>query len=685
MKSRYTAWIIAMLVGAWTILVLSHFFQNFPLIHLPEILLNGAAIGILVLFFTAVGRRVLRYLPVAFPSFAEECCVSFGLGTGIIIGVLILLAAIGLVYKLLIVLVMLGLAALVYGEAKAICLRGYAAWSKDSFRSLSGVEVVWLLLMGVAAAITFLAAATPPYFFDALVYHLAVPQRYLLHHGFQYLPYHHFSNFPMNLGMLFLVGLSLSGGILAKLISWMFAPMTAIAIYSFAISRWGRQVALAAAAICFLVPGVLILSTLTAIDLGVMFYSFLSFTALLSWFSTRQRSWFVLAGVFCSLAVGSKYTALVTTLLPLLLILGVHELLTHTPRVWAGVRATILLGVIVLVGMSPWLIKNTLYTGNPVYPLFNSLIGTKVSHEYTYYEQKLSRTNPLYALLQDENADGSRWAEIGEVSLSALKAPWTVTMTTTRAAGKTGVLFLLCLPWVLLIKKMDTFSRYLLALGVCAFWLWVILLPQTALRYVFQMFPPFSLVTAYVLWQLPVSERQKTLISGGIGLLLIYHLCFLGGALTTLRPFTYLFSNQSQEEFLVDHGVTYYPAIQYINYETLPDAKILYVGEIRGYYCERDFLLATDAYRVDEAIILRQLIVESESVPEVVEKLRDRGITHLLMNLAEMARFAKNDLKRESYFGFPTAQDQQRLERLLSPQYVRLLVSQHQVNVYELR
>ena len=125
--------------------------------------------------------------------------------------------------------------------------------------------------------------------------------------------------------MLFMVGMSFSGGMLAKLLSWSFAPITALAVYGFTKSRWGCRMGLLAAAILFLVPGVLILSTLTSVDLGVMFYSFLSFSALLSWFSSRQKSWLILAGIFCGLAMGTKYTALLLTFGSICIILVCHD------------------------------------------------------------------------------------------------------------------------------------------------------------------------------------------------------------------------------------------------------------------------------------------------------------------------------------------------------------------------
>ena len=267
--------------------------------------------------------------------------------------------------------------------------------------------------------------------------------------------------------------------------------------------------------------------------------------------------------------------------------------------------------------------------------------------------------------------------------MSYLKAPWTVTMKTSRAAGKTGIVFLLCLPGLFLVKNKDSTIRYLLVIAGCSFWLWVLLLPNDALRYVFQMFPPLSIVTAYILWHIPIPSQRKKYISGGVALLLLYHLLLLFGATHVLQPFTYLFSNQSKEDFLLHHGVAYYPVIQYVNLETPKDSKILFVPEIRGYYCERDYFIATNAPYDKHAIILRQLIIDSQSVEEVIEKLYRMGITHILFNLSEMRRFMGEESPRDLFFGFETEEEHKIFQRLFSPQFLRLLITQNQVNLYE--
>lgn len=674
MKSGYKPGIKALFFSGWTILVLWRFFFHFPIAHLVEIALNGLALVILLVFFAALGRRGLSYFHVQFTSFAEKWCFSLGIGSGIVIFLMIGLAALGLLYEVLIVFLILVLGLLVYKDARSFCIEGGEVFSKISLRKKPGADIVWIFFLGITCVTTFLAAATPPFFYDALVYHLAVPHKYLLQHGFHYLPHQHFSNFPMNLGMLFLVGMSFSGGMLAKLISWSFAPMTAVAVYGFTKSRWGSREALSASVITFLVPGVLIVATLTSVDLGVMFYAFLSFAALLSWFESRQKHWFVLSGIFCSLAVGTKYTAIVTMFFPLGITLLIHEWLRNKSSFRAGVQKIILLGLIVLCGTSPWLIKNSAYTGNPLYPFFNAVFNSQGSQMIDYGEY-LSRDHSLFPR-------GQPWFDF---IIQALKAPWTVTMTTNGAAGKTGVVFLLCLPGVLFLKKVRGTTKYLLVIAGSSFWCWVFLLPRT-LRYVFPMFPPLGVVTADILWHIPVSPRVRKIILSGISVLLIYHLMlFLSEEIWILRPFTYLFGNQSQEEFLLDHGVEYYPVIQYVNREIPENSKILFVGESRGYYCERDYLLYTVIVGIDDnELILRRLIVESQNTKEVIQKLHQMKITHILLNKSEMRRFTRTYLSRDSFFGFQTEKDRNIFRELFSSQHLRLLTSKYNVDIYEI-
>ncbi len=665
MQNRYKIRIIIFLFSGWALFVIWNFFGSFPFFNLPAILLNGAMLLILLLFFTALGKRIFHILNISFASFSEECSFSFGLGSGIIIFLVIGLAAIGLLYKGLLVAVVLGLYGLVYNEARSLCRQGCQACGSIFIKKKTFEAKVCFLFIGLATIVTFLAAATPPFFYDALVYHLALPHKYLLRHGFHALPYFHPSAYPANLGMLFAVALSFSGGMLAKLFSWCFVPMTVVSVYAFAKSRWGNHVAIISATITMLTPAVLIISTLTTVDTGVMFYSSLSFFALVSWFTHRQKHWLFFSSLFCSLAVGTKYTAIVTTGMPLAFFLCIHEYFLQKQSLLHTLRKVAIVIGIIICGASPWLIKNIMYVGNPLHPLFHSFFSQKAPvAEY----QKLQH---------DEASQIAQWFDFFK---RCLKAPWTTTMTAADAGGKTGVLFLLFFPCVFLINKLDMPLKYLIAISGFSFFLWFVLLPRV-LRYAFPVFPLFSVVTAYLCWHISTSDRLRRWIFGGISLMFLYHMLLFGAEEAKLQAFTYLFGNKLQKEFLLEHGVTQYPIFEYINSETPLDSKILFVAELRGFYCNRDYLVHHVIENDNDA--LRNLILESQNIAELIRKLRERGITHILVSESEMQRFTKMYFDRDSYFGFQTEKDRRIFRNLFSSQHLRPLISQYQVNLYE--
>ncbi len=668
MNARYTQWLKMTALSLWAGVVLWHFFKGFPLFNLLEILHNGFVLLFLMMFFTALGRSMSRLFHISFESFSEEVITSFGIGTGLITFVLIGLAALGILYNVLIFCVILVAAGVVYSDIKFLCLRGYEHLHTLRETRCNLLTQFFIGLLLLATCITFFASATPPFFFDALTYHLAVPQQYLRHHGFLYIPHHHYSNYPANIGMVFLVGLSFSGGMLAHLMSWMFAPMTAFAVYAFTTTRWGRSTAVTAALILLFVPGILIASILTSVDNGVMFYSFLSCAALLSWFSSRQPHWFVLSGIFCGLAVGSKYTALAVTFITLELLIVLHDYVGEKRKFWAVLQKMVLFGLIVLIIFSPWLLKNVFYTGNPLFPFFNSIFEVQ-EHESLGYSQIVSRRIPGV----------KNWLE--RVFSYYLAVPWTASMNIRGAAGIAGILFLLGLPLLFTLQKRDGAIWHLAIASACAFGVWTVFLPRV-LRYVFPIFPLLSLVIAYTLWRISDSRTVKFLIFSGLSVLVVYHFGLFLRETSLLRSMTYLFPHQTEREFLLDHGLNSYPAIEFINTETPLDSKVLFVGEMRGFYCQRDYEL--QVVRGDEDIWLQQRILNADTIIDVLQDLRHKKFTHLLFNRPEMQRIATSFLKRESFFHFQDRRKEQMLQELLSPQYARLVFSAYRVNVYEI-
>ena len=638
------------LILGWVIIVIVYFLINFPITHLSEIILNICALFLLLIFFSALGRLILKHFQFKWNSLAEEFCFSFTVGSGTFISLIIALSYMKLLFEAIIISLFLIIFILAYKDAKYFVLTGYKKLSRSLTSKKDSNEKVFISFAFIAFILTLLSALAPPFFYDALSYHLAVPQKYLSHHGFHFLSLNYFSNFPANLGMLFILPLSLSGDLLAKLLSWAYAPLTTLAVYSFAKSLWGKRIGILSAAIFISVPGVMILSTLTSIDLAVTFYSFMSLYSMLYWFNFSQKRWFILSGIFCGIAIGTKYTAILVGFLTLETIIFIHLYFTKKKSLLNVLKHCFCFGLIVLVCFSPWLIKNIIYTNNPIYPFSYSLFKLE-STELNEYRQVISRIgNPIHHWFHEfRHNESSLWEGIKLI----LSSPWRVTMTTNGAAGKTGIIFLLGLPFLLLLRKTPLLIRYLLFFSISVFLGWTLLLPWM-LRFAFPMFPALSIILAYTFVELWKSYSSKKWITTGISIILTYNLfLFFSEMVLVLRPFPYFFANQSKEEFLVSHGVNYYPVIEWANHSIPENSKILFIGELRGYYCKRDYLLHVGIDGIDkEKLILRNLIKKSDNTYEILEGLNSLDITHILVNFPEMSRLAKKSLSSNSYFEF---------------------------------
>jgi len=84
----------------------------------------------------------------------------------------------------------------------------------------------------------------PEYFYDSLVYHLAMPRLYLLEHRIVPTPNMIYSGIPFGTEMLYGLGLALGSDSVAKLIHYGFGVAVAATIYSWSKSLGNRKVAI---------------------------------------------------------------------------------------------------------------------------------------------------------------------------------------------------------------------------------------------------------------------------------------------------------------------------------------------------------------------------------------------------------------------------------------------------------
>ena len=243
------------------------------------------------------------------------------------------------------------------------------------------------LLLLITVAVTLLMCSVPPISRDALTHHLAVPKLYLKHGGIYELPTIVFSYYPMNIDLLYLLPLYLKFDIGAKYIHYSFALLTAWFIFRYLRKYAGPIYGMFGALLFLTIPVILKLSITVYVDLGLVFFSWLCLYYFLIWcsegFKTRHLVW---SAISCGLALGTKYNAMIllflmAAMVPLAYSLKRNQELASSStserykNSLNGMKWCLGYVSLALLIFSPWMIKNYRWTGNPVYPLYQSVFN----------------------------------------------------------------------------------------------------------------------------------------------------------------------------------------------------------------------------------------------------------------------------------------------------------------------
>ncbi|MFH1982578.1 MAG: phospholipid carrier-dependent glycosyltransferase [Pseudomonadota bacterium] len=238
--------------------------------------------------------------------------------------------------------------------------------------------IVLTLAAAILIGIVVGMASVPPVSRDALNHHLLVPKLYLAHGGIYEIPHILFSYYPMNLDLLYAIPLFFGNDILPKIIHLTFGLLTALVLFNYLRKRLGATYAAIGGLLFLSLPVIVRLSTVAYVDLGLLFFSTVSLMAFVKWTENGfAERYLVLSAVFCGLCMGTKYNGLIVLCLVFLMTAFVYvrrNRLHGLASAKAFLPAALFLFVAVAV-FSPWAIRNALWTGNPVYPLFQSIFN----------------------------------------------------------------------------------------------------------------------------------------------------------------------------------------------------------------------------------------------------------------------------------------------------------------------
>ncbi|MCX5791197.1 MAG: glycosyltransferase family 39 protein [Elusimicrobia bacterium] len=559
------------------------------------------------------GLFILGRLKIAIEDPAERFVFAEGLGLVVLTYLTYGLGFAGLLYKGVFYAVLAALTPLLFLQPGA------------GVPSLAGVvrsrplSIVLFLLTAATVLLNFVLALSPEFFYDSLVYHLAVPQYYILSHRIVNMPQTFFSSFPLNMEMLYLVGLLLGDSVLAKLLQFLMGAFSAFAVYAFAKKYFNRETGVLAAAIFYSMPMAAICSRNTGTELGVTLFQLLGFWALYNYLYSGPRLavWLIFSGIFSGMACGMKYTG-VFSLAAIMALLAL-KLYREGADVKCIAKKVALTGFAAGLLLAPILIKNYAYTKNPVHPYLSGIFG----------RVGISDDKMQILMAETSKRDGFKFGEY-------LKLPWDQTMNGNTDESFCGPVFLLFLPLLFLFRNINPKAKYLAAYFALMYLMW------SGISYYLRYFLPglavLSLLTAYFLVNNALNKYLKGLLlaAAALGVVVNFYWSVLSANLSDRLPV--VDGRETKDSYLgrghVGYPSPYYKTIVYMNANLDSDAKVLFIGENRGYYSERLFVAGAVH---DDAMILRW-IKGCRNEDELYAVLGREKITHLLVNLREGTR-----------------------------------------------
>lgn len=626
----------------------------------------------LVLFMSIgywVGRATLRVIGVRFDSYVVSATWHISAGWGVIGLLLALMGVSGILYRELIVgLTVVGGLFSLRGLGRSLSLEYYrffgvtgnseycSDWVNRPKLPLS--SIIFGIFLGVAAILValfaLLGAMAPPTAGDAMCYHLQLPKVFLSRHSLEYLPYSDNSTYPLLMEMLYLWGLSVSGGTLAQMMHWTMGILFAGATVVLARNFLGKHLAWLTGATALFVPGLTNEMTSPLNDVALALFTTLTTSAFFCALRTRQLRWYLVSGAMFGFSLGVKYLALVfglALLVPVLFQLlwnvkkallalkswrrvdllgnvfarnksGKREKDLDAPFPWSdmfGLRVTLFQGVIIGFVVSTvvgggWYARSFHHTGNPVYPFFVSWFGEGKSDALP--ERKV----PLKPTVSD-----------------IMIAPWQLTMFPERFGGRAhqlGPLFLAFLPGCFMIRINSSLARLMI---ISAVYLTAWYLLRQNVRFLLPIVSMLCVLVIRVFSEVRKIEMlPRALTVGCVSLLAVFSVAV---SFHRVRDQAAVVMGMEKKEQYLERTEPSYRIAQYVNTH-LPVSALVLSQDYRSFYFHRD-IVRENLYRRSTNYHQSKTPIESEkgrvefSDPQhqddITADLRVAGFTHVII------------------------------------------------------
>ncbi len=633
-KTRFPSWLVWSAFSLWGFWVVKNYLSraapdlnSLSIMLSPGQYFSGALLSVLpghaaalaagLVFLAAcagLGRFLLVNLLKAGPFNAwEEAGFSAALGLAVFAHAVLALAAGGLLYRLPVLALLLVSACLgVFSFRTSPSAPEAALPFKPEFTDFAAIT-----LLAAALLLNLAGALSPEIFYDSLVYHLAVPNFYVIKHGLVDMPYNFYSNFFMLHGMLYSAGLLLKDEMVPKLINYAAGVLSVAVMLGLGRRFFTVRTGLWAALIFYTVTQALLAAWSSGTESLLTLFSLCALAAALR-HEPCEKKFLVLSAFFAGCGIAVKSSGL-------LFAAGTGFVLLYRGRAnpGAALRSALLFALVAVLPVLPWLVKNQIYRHNPFFPFLTSVFGVPANADAQKLRNFMNEAREMGAL------DLKTWQQL----------PWKITMGDAGSSKQFTPLFLALLPLLFLLRP---------AAGTAPFWIYFLSgwlfwsFASTIVRYLMPVYPAAALLIAASLEGREHRALRRTLSLAALAS------CALGlywGGLNFYFQgqgrWLPVFGRVTKQEYLLNTQHTYsyshYAAIEFINDKLPAGAKTLIIGDARSFYLKKDFIVSS----IFDKTPVAEYAVSSRNGAELYARLRAEGVTHLLLNTAEAIRLGR--------------------------------------------
>lgn len=576
------------------------------------------------------------------------------------------------------------------GIAWGLCLVGVALLNVQILRTrkqaahrrvggaCSTGPIAWWWLLGIPGlALLVVAACCPPgtiwrveaLGYDVLSYHLQIPREWVAAGGMVELEHNVYAYLPGLMEAAYTALMSMRGGeainsvYTCQLFHASFAVLASFAVASLLRAYVTQGVAVAGGALVLLVPWVIVTGSMAYNEMVVVAFAAVGLRLVTGNDKPCGRTG-VAIGLLAGAATLAKLTGAFTVALPLGALL-VWRLLKDRP-LRSALSPTLLCVAVGFAALSPYLVRNAAWTGNPVFPFAGEALG------YGHWDEARAERWDAAHMLDEPWGErfGAVWRQaIGNTGYGAWGGGETPTESKNiaRFATEGGLPVL----WIaaglgLALGFMNRKTRWLsavLAVMLVGQFVWWLSMTHLQSRFLVVAIVPLCAGAGLLLgfldkWKIGSSLTVGRLVAGGLGGVLV-----VVSLTTTWSQTTLLATPDGQRPsaplwLLVDglpapHGTD---VMQDLPLKALPDdSKVMVVGNNQSlFYIDRDMVYAS----AFDASPITAMLGVSQAPDELARRLRADGVTHLWLGYSELDRL-------HATYGFDASVTTDRLQGLV--------------------